>query len=109
MGNQGVGGPVWRGRGQKTPAQSIQERVHHIKTDTQETVISTMYETHGLQPVVVPTITQPHAPVDHMGGSSSVQGLCRSCVVEEESIGPHLVNELVTEHNRFVVGGDHKN
>ncbi len=29
----------------KTPAQSIQERVHHIKTDTQETVISSMYDT----------------------------------------------------------------
>ena len=28
----------------KTPAQSIQERVHHIKTDTQETVISSMYD-----------------------------------------------------------------
>jgi hypothetical protein len=29
----------------KTPAQSIQERVHHIKTDTQETVISFMHDT----------------------------------------------------------------
>ncbi len=29
----------------KTPVQSIQERVHHIKTDTQETVISSMYDT----------------------------------------------------------------
>jgi hypothetical protein len=29
----------------KTPAQSIQECVHHIKTDTQETVISSMYDT----------------------------------------------------------------
>jgi hypothetical protein len=29
----------------KTPAQSIQERVHHIKTDTQETAISSMHDT----------------------------------------------------------------
>jgi hypothetical protein len=29
----------------KTPDQSIQKRVHHIKTDTQETVISSMYDT----------------------------------------------------------------
>jgi hypothetical protein len=29
----------------KTPAQSIQERVHHIKTDTQETVISSIHDT----------------------------------------------------------------
>jgi hypothetical protein len=29
----------------KTPDQSIQERVHHIKTDTQETVISSMHDT----------------------------------------------------------------
>jgi hypothetical protein len=29
----------------KTPSQSIQERVHHIKTDTQETLISSMYDT----------------------------------------------------------------
>jgi hypothetical protein len=29
----------------KIPAQSIQERVRHIKTDTQETVISSMYDT----------------------------------------------------------------
>ena len=32
MGNQGVGGPVWSGEDKKTPAQSIQERVHHIKS-----------------------------------------------------------------------------
>jgi hypothetical protein len=29
----------------KTPAQSIQERVHHIKTDTQETAISSIHDT----------------------------------------------------------------
>jgi hypothetical protein len=29
----------------KTPVQSIQERVHHIKTDTQEKEISSMYDT----------------------------------------------------------------
>ncbi len=29
----------------KTPVHSIRERVHHIKTDTQETVISSMYDT----------------------------------------------------------------
>ncbi len=29
----------------KTPDQSLQERVHHIKTDTQEKVISSMYDT----------------------------------------------------------------
>jgi hypothetical protein len=29
----------------KTFAQSIQERVHHIKTDTQETVISCIHDT----------------------------------------------------------------
>ncbi len=29
----------------KTPVQSIQERVHHIKTDTQETVISSIHDT----------------------------------------------------------------
>jgi hypothetical protein len=29
----------------KTPAQSIQERVYHIKTDTQETAISSMHDT----------------------------------------------------------------
>ena len=34
----------------KTPDQSIQERVHHIKTDTQETVISSIHD----------TITLPH-------------------------------------------------